>query len=160
MDHKRKPSTHINQNIKCCWAVVVHVFNPSTLGCRGEWISVSLKPVRPTERVLGQPKIHRETPSQTITITVEAEKCRSTSTLSDSQSVWRLPGIIARPNSGGDYLVILKLRQLNATLTGGQDIQNYFCSLFCNCNITQGRVVFSTCDLEHLHYLENRTLMI
>lgn len=62
---------------------------------------------------------------------VEAEKCWTISTLSDGQSL-EIDSIVESPNSGGDSLVLLKLRELNAIQTGDQDMQMYFCLFFSN----------------------------
>lgn len=53
--------------------------------------------------------LQKTSPAQEA-LTVEAKKCRPIFTLSEGQRIWRLTGIVARPNSGCDCLVLLTLR--------------------------------------------------
>jgi hypothetical protein len=48
----------------CHWGRTLGGFQSQHSGSRGQWISVSLRPVWSTEQVPGQPGLHRETLSQ------------------------------------------------------------------------------------------------
>lgn len=97
---------------------------------KGRWLGLGTQKVP-------ELSLQKTSPAQEA-LTVEAEKCRPISTLSEGQIIWRLRSKVAHPNPGCDCLVC-------AVLTGGQDVQVYFCSFFSNYEVTWG----GACHLDH-----------